>query len=143
MAPPPATSSCHISPAGGQFLVDCSGNTPTRSPQWTLLGDLEQTLPLSNGGRLIGEAQARYETRFQSDVSYIPESESYATTRVNLGLSYVTPNDLLTVKAYVDNLTNETTISNATVSVAYSANRVVGINLLPPRTYGVRATLNF
>ena len=143
VAPPPSTSTCHISPASGQFLVDCSGNTPTRSPQWTLLGDLEQTLPLSNGGRLIGEAQARYETRFQSDVSYIPESESYATARVNLGLSYVTPNDLMTVKAYVDNLTNATTISNATVSVAYSVNRVVGINLLPPRTYGVRATVNF
>ena len=143
VAPPPATSSCHIAPSSGQFRVDCSGNTPTRSPQWTVLGSLEQTLPLPNGGRLVGEAQARYESRFQSDVSYIPESESYATTRVNLGLSYITADDRFTVKAYVDNLTNETTISNATVSVAYSVNHVVGINVEPPRMYGVRATLNF
>jgi iron complex outermembrane recepter protein len=143
VAPPPSTSSCHIAPRSGQFSVDCSGNTPTRSPQWTILGSLEQTVPLPNGGRLIGEAQARYETRFQSDVSYIPEAESYATTRVNLGLSYVTPDDRFTIKAYVDNLTNETTIANATVSVAYSLNHVVGINVEPPRTYGVRATLNF
>jgi len=143
VAPPPSTSSCHIAPQSGQFNVDCSGNTPTRSPQWTILGSLEQTLPLSNGGRLVGEAQARYETRFQSDVSYIPEAESYATTRVNLGLSYVTPDDRFTIKAYVDNLTNETTIANATVSVAYPVNHVVGINVEPPRTYGVRASLNF
>lgn len=143
VAPPPSTSSCLIVPRGSQFSVDCSGNTPTRSPQWTILGSLEQTVSLPHGGRLIGEAQARYETRFQSDVSYIPEAESYATTRVNLGLSYVTPSDRLTIKAYIDNLTNETTIANATVSVAYSLNHVVGINVEPPRMYGVRATLNF
>jgi len=143
VAPPPASSACHTSPSNGQFNVDCSGNTPLRSPQWTILGTLEQTVPLPNNARLVGDAQARYETRFQSDVSYVPEAESYATTRLDLGLSYVTADDRLTVKAYVDNVTNETTISNATVSVAYSVNHVVGINLLPPRMYGVRARFNF
>ena len=143
VAPPPSTSTCHIAPSSGQFLVNCSDNTPTRSPRWTVLGNLEQTLPLSNGGRLVGEAQARYESRFQADVSYIPESQSYATTRVNLGLSYMSPDDRLTVKAYVDNLTNRTTIANATVSLAYAINHVVGANVEPPRTYGVRASFNF
>jgi outer membrane receptor protein involved in Fe transport len=57
--------------------------------------------------------------------------------------THACPDDRFTVKAYVDNLTNETTISNATVSVAYSVNHVVGINVEPPRMYGVRATLSF
>jgi iron complex outermembrane receptor protein len=144
VAPPPATSTCRVSPAGGgQFSVDCAGNTPLRSPRWTLVGSVEQTIPLPNGGRLIGEARARYETKFQADVSYVPETRTYDTTRVDLGLSYTTPNDRFTVKAYVDNVTNEETISNETANTAYAVNGVVGVNLLPPRMYGVRALFNF
>ena len=32
VAPPPASSSCHTTPASGQFAVDCSGNTPCTRP---------------------------------------------------------------------------------------------------------------
>jgi iron complex outermembrane recepter protein len=144
VAPPPASSTCHVSPAGGgQFRVDCAGNTPLRSPRWTLVGSVEQTIPLPDGGRFIGEARARYEAKFQADVSYVPEAQTYDTTRVDLGLSYVTPNDRFRVKAYVENLTDEETISNATQNTAYAVNGVIGINLQPPRTYGVRAQLDF
>ena len=144
VAPPPASSTCGVSPAGGgQFAVDCAGNTPLRSPRWTLVGSVEQTLSLPNGGRFVGEARARYEAKFQADVSYIPEAQTYDTTRVDIGLSYVTPDDRFTVKAYVDNLTDEETISNATQSTAYAANGVMGINLQAPRMYGVRALFNF
>ena len=144
VAPPGAGSTCRVSPpAAGQFTVDCSGNTPLRSPRWTIIGNVEQTLRLPNGGRLVGEALARYEAKFQADVAYIPETETYSTTRVDVGLSYVTPNDRFTVKGYVNNLTDRVTISNATVSASYPANPVVGINLQAPRTYGVRATFDF
>jgi iron complex outermembrane receptor protein len=144
IAPPPASSTCVVTPAaGGQFNVNCAGNTPTRSPKWTLVGSVEQTIPLSNGGQFLAEARARYETRFEADVSYIPETETTDTTRVDLGLSYVAPDDRFTVKAYVDNVTDEVTISNATMSNSYGANGVVGINLQPPRTYGLRASFNF
>jgi len=144
IAPPPASSICVVTPAaGGQFNVNCAGNTPTRSPKWTLVGSVEQTIPLSNGGQFLAEARARYETRFEADVSYIPETETTDTTRVDLGLSYVTSDDRFTVKAYVDNVTDEVTISNATMSNSYGANGVVGINLQPPRTYGLRASFNF
>ena len=144
IAPPPASSTCVASAAGGgQFRVDCAGNTPLRSPRWTLVGSVEQTIPLPNGGRFIGEARARYEAKFHADVSYIPEAQTYDTTRVDLGLSYVTPDDRFTVKAYVDNVTDEETISNATQNTSYAANGVMGINLQAPRTYGVRAFFNF
>ena len=55
----------------------------------------------------------------------------------------MTPDDRFTGKAYVDNLTNEETISNATQNTSYAANGVMGINLQAPRTYGVRAFFNF
>ena len=144
IAPPPASSACRVIPAGGgQSTVDCSGTTPLRSPRWTLSGSVEQTIPLRNGGRLIGEARARYETEFSADVSYVPEAQTYGTTRVDLGLGYATAHDRFTIKAYVDNLTDEETISNATQNTSYAINGVMGINLQAPRTYGVRSLFNF
>jgi iron complex outermembrane receptor protein len=144
IAPPGATSTCEVSPpVAGQFTVDCAGNTPLRSPRWTIVGSIEQTFPLSNGSRVVGEARARHETAFEGDVSYIPETKTYDTTRVDLGVGFVTADDRFTIKAYVDNLTDEKTISNTTTSVTYANNPVVGINLQAPRTYGVRALFNF
>jgi iron complex outermembrane receptor protein len=144
IAPPGAASTCLVSPpVAGQFTVDCAGNTPLRSPRWTLVGSIEQTFPLSNGSRFVGEARARHETAFQGDVAYLPETKTYDTTRVDLGVSFVTADDRFTIKAYVDNLTDEETISNVTTSVTYANNPVVGINLQAPRTYGVRALFNF
>jgi iron complex outermembrane receptor protein len=143
IAPPPNTSTCGITPAGPQFTVNCAGNTPTRSPRWTIIGSVEQTLPLANNGRIVAEALARYETAFEAEVSYIPETETTDSTRVDLGLSYVAPNDRFTIKAYVNNVTDELTIANATSNTSFAANHVVGINLQPPRTYGVRGSFNF
>jgi len=143
VAPPPSSSACRVTPGVPQATVDCAGATPIRSPRWTIVGNLEQSFPLSNGGRLTAEALARYEAKFEADVSYIPETRTYGTTRVNLGLGYTTADDRFTIKGYVDNLTDEETISNETVSVAYAANQVVGVNLQAPRTYGVRASFNF
>jgi iron complex outermembrane receptor protein len=144
VAPPPASSTCRTAPAGGgQFTVDCSGNTPLRSPRWTLVGSAEQTIPLPNGGRFVAEARARYEARFQADVSYVPEAQTYGTTRIDLGVSYVTRDDRFTAKAYVDNVTDKETISNETQNTAYAVNGVMGTNLLAPRMYGLRAQFNF
>lgn len=143
VAPPPATSACRVRPGVPQATVDCAGTTPIRSPRWTMVGNVEQTFPLSNGGRIVAEARARYEAKFEADVAYIPETRTYDTTRVDLGLGYTAADDRFTIKAYVDNLTDEETISNETVSVAYASNQVVGVNLQAPRTYGLRASFDF
>lgn len=143
VAPPPATSACRVRPGVPQATVDCAGTTPIRSPRWTMVGDVEQTFPLSNGARITAEARARYEAKFEADVAYIPETRTYDTTRVDLALGYTTADDRFTIKGYVDNLTDEQTISNETVSVAYASNQVVGVNLQAPRTYGLRATFDF
>lgn len=143
VAPPPAISGCRVGPQAGQFLVDCSGNTPLHSPKWTVVGSADQTILLPKDYSLVAEALVRYETQFQSDISYIPATESYATTRLDLSLSLLTPGDRVHIKAYVDNVTDAVSIANATASVAYSVNHVVGVNLLPPRTFGVRASVTF
>ncbi|MBT2188288.1 TonB-dependent receptor [Sphingobium nicotianae] len=143
-APPAARTSCIVS-AGSppNSAVNCSGQTTLRSPKWTLVGNVEQTVPLANGSRLSGEVNVRYESDYQTDVSYLPEALANATARVNLSLGYDTANDVFSVRAYVDNLTDMTSITATTMSTSYPVNQAFGVRLLPPRTYGLRVQVKF
>jgi iron complex outermembrane receptor protein len=143
LAPPPAGSDCTVTPGVPQATVDCAGVTPLNSPRWTIMGDLEQTIPLSNGSKIVAEGNVRYEDHYQTDISYIPLGLGGGTARVNLGLSWVSPGDRFTIKAYVDNLTDVVTVSAQTMSSSYFVFPYFGARLLAPRTYGVRASAKF
>ncbi len=144
VAPPPSTSTCLIgAPNAGQFLVNCAGQTPLRSPEWTMIGNFEQSFPLNNGGKVMAEGRIRYETDFQNDVSFIPETKGYDTARVDLGLSYIAADDRWSIKAYVNNVTDVTTITSATMNNSYAQLQAVAIVLYAPRTYGLRAQIKF
>jgi iron complex outermembrane receptor protein len=142
--PAAARTTCVVSagtPPNG--AVDCSGQPTLRSPTWTLVGSVEQGLPLGNGGRLVGGANVRYEGRYQTDASYLPEAIANASTRLNLTFGYEAPDGVWSLKAYVDNVTDATSITATTQSTSYAANQAFGVRLLPPRTYGVRGQVKF
>ena len=143
-APPAARTSCVVS-AGSppNSAVNCSNQTTLRSPTWTLVGNLEQGVPLNNGGRLVGDANVRYESDYQTDVSYLPEGIANGKARVNLSFGYEAPRNAFSIKAYVDNLANVVQITATTMSTSYAVNQAFGARLLPPRTYGVRAQVKF
>jgi len=144
-APPAARTSCTVS-AGSppNSAVNCSHQTTLRSPTWTLVGNIEQGFPIGNlGARLVGEANVRYEGKYQTDVSYLPEGMTNATARVNLSFGYEAPGDAYSIKAYVDNVTDVDTITATTMSTSYAVNQAFGTRLLPPRTWGVRAQVKF
>lgn len=145
LAPPPAArTDCTVSPGTPpQSIVDCSGQTTMRSPKWTLVGGLEQSFPLSNGGQIVAGANARYESSYQSDVSYLPEGMANSSTRINLSLGYEDPRNTYSIRAYVDNLTNEVSITATTQINSYQSLPAFATRLLAPRTYGVRAQVNF
>jgi iron complex outermembrane receptor protein len=143
IAPLPANTSCRQTPTAGQFQVDCSGRPTLRSGEWTGLASIEQMLNLANGGQLVGAADARYESAFDGDASYIPQTRTYSTTRLDLSFAYLAPNNRFSIKAYVDNVTNKVTIASVTLSNTYAVSGIVATPLQPPRTYGVRAQVNF
>lgn len=143
LAPPPASSDCAVTPGVPQPTVDCAGVTPLNTPEWTIMGDIEQTIPLGNGAKIVADGNVRYEDHYQTDISYIPLGLGGGTARVNLGLSYVSPGDRFTIKAYVDNLTDVVTVSAQTMSSSYFVFPYFGARLLAPRTFGVRASVNF
>lgn len=143
LAAPPPSSLCTVTPGTPQASVDCAGVTPLRSPEWTFIGSLEQTIPLANDGRIVLEGLARYESSFETDVNYIPETRTDGSLRIDLGVSYVSPDDRFTIKAYVDNVTDELSITSTTVHNAYPQTGNVAVNLLAPRTFGVRGSVRF
>ena len=144
IAPPPSTSACRITAAGGgQSNVDCAGQTPLRSPRWTLVGSAQQTIPLNNGGKVVAEVAARYETQFQTDVSYLPVGLTLPKARTDLNLGYVAPHNRFTIKAYVDNVFDVVSITDATMSNSYAAINAFAVRLLAPRTFGVRGSVNY
>ena len=143
-APPAARTSCIVSIGSPpNSAVDCSGQTTLRSPEWTFVASVEQSFPLRNDGSLVAEVNARYEDQYQSDVSYLPEGIANATTRVNLSFGYEAPKNAYSLKAYVDNVANVTSITATTQSTSYSVNQAFGVRLLPPRTFGVRGQVKF
>lgn len=143
LAPPPAGSDCTVTPGVPQSTVDCADVVPLNSPKWTMKGEIEQTIPLGNGGRIIGDASVRYEDDYQTDISFIPIGLGGGTARVNVSLSYVAPDDRFSVMAYVDNLTDVVTVSAQTMSSSYFVFPYFGSRLLAPRTFGLRANVNF
>ncbi|MGC1271919.1 MAG: TonB-dependent receptor [Croceibacterium sp.] len=140
IAPPGATTLCKVTPG---FTVDCSGLTAIRSPEWTINASAEQGFELADGGRIVGDTRARYQSSFYADTSYQIETKANATVRLDLGLGYTAPDDAWTVRAFVNNVTDVVTISNATVNTSYATNGIVGVNLLAPRTWGVQASAKF
>jgi len=143
LAPPPAGSDCTVTPGVPQATVDCADVVPLNSPEWTIKGDIEQTIPLGNGGRIVADASVRYEDNYQTDISFIPVGLGGGTARVNVGLSYIAPDDRFSIMAYVDNLTDVVTVSAQTMSSSYNVFPYFGSRLLAPRTFGVRAQVNF
>lgn len=143
-APPAARTTCVVS-AGTppNSAVNCSGQVTQRSPEWTLVAGIEQSIPLANGGRLIAEGNLRYEDEYQTDVSYLPEGIANASTRINLSFGYEAPDNRFSIRAYVENVTDEVDVTATTMSNSYAVIQAFGARLLPPRTFGVRGQVNF
>lgn len=143
LAAPPATSACKVTAGVPQATVNCDGRPPLRAPEWTINGSIEQSFPLANGGKFAAEVHGRYETEFQNDVSYVPETQGKPTARIDLSLSYQAPDNRWSIQGYVNNVTDVVTIASATMSNAYPNNQAVGIVLYAPRTFGVRGQVKF
>jgi iron complex outermembrane receptor protein len=143
LAAPPPSSACKVTPGVPQASVNCDGQTPLRAPEWTINGSIEQSFPLANGGKFAAEVHGRYETEFQNDVSYVPETQGKPTARVDASLSYVAPDNRWSIQGYVNNITDVVTIASGTMSNAYPNNQAVGIVLYAPRTFGVRGQVRF
>lgn len=120
------------------FNIDCSGKQALNSPKWTANLGVEQSAQLGNF-MLTGTLDGRYRGSREVGFNYIPESRVGSDFTMDAALSIGDIDKRWTVTAYIRNLTNEAVAS----VVQVGAGNIVGATYQPPRTYGLRARVNF
>ncbi len=120
------------------FDVDCSGKQALNSPKWSANFGIEQVLELGDY-KITGTVDGRYRSGREVSFAYIPAGRIGGDINVDASLELAGPDDRWSINAFVRNLTNERVLS----VVQVGAGNIVGGVHQPPRTYGLRATVNF
>lgn len=133
-------SACDISGAPPRVNVDCSGRDLPRSPEWSGTLTYDQTIPLGNEAELLINIGSRFSSSYSSSIFYLPQHRQGSYTRTDMSLTYVAPENRWSLGAFVNNIEDKAVV---TMAGTFSLMRVDYVNLQPPRTYGLRATINF
>lgn len=120
----------------GAGVQDLRGETTPRTPKYSLNFGLEARFPVALAG--FSTLTLRADTRYSGKLYFQPfnveeyQQRAYALVQVNAILA--TPDNDLSVRAFVRNLTNKPVLAHAIYQNVEDA--YVG-NYLPPRTYGL------
>jgi len=127
-------------PPAETYTVDCSGMRPPYAPLWTIAASAQQTVPLSNGSSIIGNARVHYQSDTLTELSFLPVEVQPGYALVDFELTYSGPSERYYVTAFVNNAFDKTPLSfSYPVPLSLFA---VGA-LQPPRTYGARVGVHF
>ncbi len=132
------------------FFYDCSGRQMVNSPTWKSAVGIQQTIPLGNGGDIVGEMRAYAQSSaWLNGYDYLPFDRDGTNWSGDVSLSYRAPEERWSLTAFMNNFTNE---RNAAViyGTGDTENSVTHANGSPPtavwkapRTYGVRMAAHF
>lgn len=126
-------------PPGLAYTVDCSGKRPPNSPKWTINISGQQEIPLSFG-QLVLDARGHYQSKSLTGLEFLPIEEQKAYWLVDGAVTFYSPGKRYSVGAFVNNVFDKTVIAN-TFPTPFS--NFYSSSLRPPRTYGIRAGVNF
>ena len=102
----------------------------------------QYTLDLPNTGQLILRGDYSHQSRIYFSAFEVTElsQEGYGWAKARL--AYVAPGASWQLAAFIDNITDEEVISNATYIADIVDSTITG-NMAPPRTYGVQFKVQF
>lgn len=138
----PSINNCPraVLPGTGYYRIDCSGQRPLRSPEWTVNLGIEQTIDLPGDYALVLSGN----THFQSSSVVMFERRAFSTLDAywlsDVSASLQFPDQSFTVTGFVNNIENKRILG------ASSYNTFSGLttgNYGPPRTIGIRLTADF
>jgi iron complex outermembrane receptor protein len=138
--PAPPLTGCAVSPAGANFLVDCSGKQAPYAPEWTANLGVEQTFTLGDGARIVAGARLRYQSGILTGLDFTPLEYQDSYTTLGATVTWTSRDDRFYVAAFGNNLTDEAVVANS-FQPPFGA-FVVG-TLRLPRTYGLRLGARF
>jgi iron complex outermembrane recepter protein len=113
-----------------------------RAPELKLSVGAQYTLDLPNTGQLILRGDYSHQSRIFFSAFEVTElsQEGYGWAKARL--AYVAPGAGWQLAAFIDNITDEEVISNATYIADLVDSTITG-NMAPPRTYGVQFKVQF
>ncbi len=127
--------------ARGGMNVQLAGNRPPQSPEWSVNLGWQHDWFLEHG-TLSFKAQSHYETETHFTIYNYTADQQKSYHRSDLSLGYYPSSYKWSVEGYVRNLEDNRIIANAQdpSSTSYFAYRY---QWMPPRTFGVKYTLNW
>jgi iron complex outermembrane receptor protein len=122
------------------YTVNCSGQQAPFAPRWTVSGNVQQRVPLSNGASLIAEADARYQSESLTALDFLPEEIQGGYAVADFAVTYEAATKGYSVTGFVNNAFNKTAVDYSD-PVPFSF--ILTQALRPPRLYGIRAGVHF
>lgn len=136
---PPYTGCPNSVAANGVVTIDCSGRQAQFSPKWTLVGTVQQTVPLGQS-KLVLTASTRYQSGSWTGVDYQPTDwqGGYWTSRADATVFLM--DDRFSAGVFVNNIENNRVRK---VTTSFSATQTLSASVSDPRTYGIRVGMTF
>lgn len=135
----PPLSGCPAALTAGVYRIDCSGFQAFNAPKWTINLGAQQTVHLGSY-KLVAAADTQYRSKRYIQVDFLPQELVGDTWTTNAQLAFGPENDKWQIAAFVRNIENDRVPLNAPIYGAASSMQYI---TSAPRTYGVRASVNF
>ena len=122
--------------------LDCSGFPLQRSPKWSGSGSYQHVFPLANGGDVDFKATAGFAASRYISIEYTALTRAAPYATVDLDLTYHAPDNRFSVSGFMRNVGNKAYYTGGVLQ-PLSGGRLLYQTIGAPRTYGLRATVNF
>ena len=138
---PPPISGCPITPIGNNLArVNCDGFRALRSPKWSINAGIEQVFTVGKF-EVTAVAVTHYQSSNVIGFEMLPGISTQKGYMIsNVSLDFGPENGKWTLGAFVNNIEDERPIGQSFFNNQFNT---FASSPLPPRTYGVRARVNF
>lgn len=113
-----------------------------RAPKLKLAVGAQYEFDMGDRGRLVLRGDYAWQKRVYFSAFQVRDLSQKAYGWSKARLTYIAPGDDWRLAVYIDNITNEKVMSNATYIADIVDAPIFGV-MAPPRTYGVQASINF
>lgn len=121
--------------------IDCGGLQLSRAPTWSGTASYSHDFNLANGGVISAGVAGKFASSRWTNVTFQAGTRASAYQTVDANLTYTSPNEAVSIMAYVRNITEDAVYGNSNGHSVVSD--LIGITVGAPRTYGVRVKYNF
>jgi iron complex outermembrane receptor protein len=139
-ANPPLTGcAATLTTTAGLYSVDCTGERPFASPEWTANLGARQGFPLA-GGELAVMARTRYVSAQNVGATLLDEQTVPAHWTSDAEAQFTSANDKFELAAFVRNISGR---RYPTFVIFHPTSNLLVSSVSPPRIIGIRASARF